>query len=343
MVNHDDGINMASGKLKEQTHITNSVKIDTLKFGLYACIILVLLNINNSGNTDNKLKMHAWNMNCAIATAGSYLNVLMESSDIIALSEHNCELYKLNYVNEDFMSMAKSSANLNDEQFGVLRGHGGCAILLHKRLSNYVRPLPEYGSDRMCVIQLSFPIRVKIHVISVYLPHQTCIISEFQKELDILESVVIECQINGLVIVLGNCNIHLGPEYGPRGWGKTTPNGSKFQDMVNRCSLVIADLTEKGNSPIYTYRSGPGMSYIDHVSLTQTLVADINSCGVIPDDIRNISDHLPIYLIIMTHGIKRRRVTEQVYRQVAWNQLDEDDIKYLYTLPLEQEIKQVLG
>ena len=92
-----------------------------------------------------------------------------------------------------------------------------------------------------------------------------------------------------------------------------------------------------------TERSGPGMSYIDHVSLTQTLVADMNSCGVIPDDIRNISDHLPIYLIIMTHGITRRQATEQVYRQVAWNRLDEDDIKYLYTLPLEQEIKQVLG
>ena len=155
MVNHDNGINMASGKLKEQTHITNSVKMATFKFGLYACIILVLLNINNSGNMDDKLKMYAWNMNCAIATAGSYLNVLKESSDIIALPEHglyNCELYKLNYVNEDFVSMAKSSANLNDEQFGVRRGHGGCAILWHKRLGNYVRPLPEYGSDRMCVI-----------------------------------------------------------------------------------------------------------------------------------------------------------------------------------------------
>ena len=44
----------------------------------------------------------------------------------------------------------------------------------------------------------------------------------------------------------------------------------------------------------------------------------------------------------MTNGITRRQVTEQVYRQVAWNRLDEDDIKYLYTLPLEQEIKQVL-
>ena len=44
----------------------------------------------------------------------------------------------------------------------------------------------------------------------------------------------------------------------------------------------------------------------------------------------------------MTHGITRRQVTEQVYRQVAWNRIDEDDIKYLYTLPLEQEIKQVL-
>ena len=250
MANHDNGINMVSGKLKEQTHITKSVKMATLKFGLYACIILVLLNINNSGNMDDKLKIYAWNMNCAIATAGSYLNVLMESSDIIALSEHglyNCELYKLNFVNEDFMSMAKSSANLNDEQFGVRRGYGGCAILWHKLLGNYVRPLPEYGSDRMCVIQESFPNRVKMHIISVYLPHQSCIISEFQKELDILASVVIECQINGSVIVLGDCNVHLGPEYGLRGWGKTTPNGSKFQDMVNRCSLVIADLTDKGN------------------------------------------------------------------------------------------------
>ena len=135
MVNHDK---LKEIKLKEPTHIPNSVKMATLKFGLYACITFVLLNINNSGNMDDKLKLYAWNMNCVISTAGSCLNVLMEGLDIIALSEHglyNCELYNFNYVNEDVMSMAKSGANLNDEQFGVRRGH----VVFHRSL-NTPRP-----------------------------------------------------------------------------------------------------------------------------------------------------------------------------------------------------------
>ena len=132
----------------------------------------------------NKLTITAWNMSCMFPVAGPYLNTILSGTDVLALSEHGlypCELYKLNNVSPDYISMAKSSRQLSDNNFGSGRGVGGSAILWHKRLSSNVRPLPELGSDRMCAIEIILPNNARLYVISVYLPHQSCYIYDFKE------------------------------------------------------------------------------------------------------------------------------------------------------------------
>ena len=121
----------------------------------------------------DKINICAWNMNHVnLRCAKPYLNILMNEYSILAISEHglyNCELYRLDDINPNFKSLAKSSSALKDANFGKAPGHGGCALLWHTDLSNYVRPLPRVGSDRICVIQMSVKNIINCIIISIYM------------------------------------------------------------------------------------------------------------------------------------------------------------------------------
>ena len=43
--------------------------------------------------------------------------------------------------------------------------------------------------------------------------------------------------------------MHLGPEYGNRGWGKSSANGLLFMQTMNRCGMVVADMNESCDGP----------------------------------------------------------------------------------------------
>ena len=242
------------------------------------------------------LTFRSWNLNCNFPIARPYLDKLLETTNVLALSEHGlypCELYKMNDINEGFSSLAKPSKKLINENFGKRRRHGGCAILWYKRLSNCIRPLPYLGTDRMCGIQISLPDTTKLYVISVYLPHQSCMISDFDEELASLENALNDCHGDGLAIVVGDTNVHLGPEYGTRGWGRTTRNGKKFANAMVRCRMNVTDISDKGNGPLHTYSSGTCSSYIDHICVSSDLYSNVTTCREVGDDIDNVSDHLP--------------------------------------------------
>ena len=110
--------------------------------------------------------------------------------------------------------MAKSSSRISDEEFGKRRGTGGCAIMWHNTLSNNVRALYNDGTDRMCVLQVKLNDDLTVYVIAVYLPHQSCTISDFNHEPNALRTMICEYSAKGSVLVIGDMNVHLGSEYG---------------------------------------------------------------------------------------------------------------------------------
>ena len=168
------------------------------------------------------LSVTAWNMRCMGNTAGPYLQKVMKNTEILALSEHglfSCELHILRDFDSDYLCMAKADKHLNDEMFGTIRGHGGCAILWHRSIANHVIVMPELGTDRMCAIRIVFPGVSPMIVVAVYLPPQGCVISDFKDELKQLQIIKNDCTSNGEVMIIGDTNVHLGPEYGLRGWG----------------------------------------------------------------------------------------------------------------------------
>ena len=69
--------------------------------------------------------------------------------------------------------MAKSSSDLNVMNYGKVIGHCGIAIMWQKHLSVSIRALLNIGSDRICVIEMCFAGKEKLHIIGVYLPHKS--------------------------------------------------------------------------------------------------------------------------------------------------------------------------
>ena len=141
--------------------------------------------------------------------AGPYLHKLMENSSIIAISEHRfpCQLHKLSNIHQDFIAMGKSGSGLADIDMGHKRGQLGCAILWHKSSDSFVQPMPHLGSDMICVVKLIINRTLRCYIIPVYLPHQGCKISNFQSELNILESTISDCIVDGEVLIIGDMNI----------------------------------------------------------------------------------------------------------------------------------------
>ena len=127
-------------------------------------------------------------------------------------------------------------------------------------------------------------------------------ISDFDEEVESLENALNDCHGDGLVIVLGDTNVHLGPEYGTRGWGRTTRNGKKFVNVMARCSMNVIDISDKGNGPLHTYSSGTCWSYIDHIYVSSDLYSNVTNCKVVGDDKDNVSDHLALSISLGFHS-----------------------------------------
>ena len=260
----------------------------------------------------------------------------METSDIIALSEHGlfpAELYKMNDFHCEMTSM--SSRQLTDDDLGHKRGHGGCAILWKSSLSNCVRPLSHLGSDRMCVVQINLQ-NMALFVVAVYMPHGTCKISDFKSEMNILKDVYEEFRANDQVIIIGDMNVHYGSEYGHRCWGKSSTNANQLMHMFTECDLRLVDIGEKGNGESYTFYSSNSYSYIDHCAMSSELLSYVDECKIQEDHIMNVSDHFPIHVKL---NVEVMSITSNWSRsQVAWHKLHDLSIYKFYTKPLESDL-----
>ena len=111
---------------------------------------------------------------------------------------------------------------MNPEVIRSGRPFGGCAILWHKKLGNCIRPLPELGSDRICVIELTIGNGDKLYIIGVYLPYQGCQIADFREEFQKLQAILDEFYHKGSFCVIGDWNCQFSTDYGVRGSRCTT-------------------------------------------------------------------------------------------------------------------------
>ncbi len=298
-----------------------------------------------TSNTDT-VRVSAWNCR-GLVSSRQYITKLLCASDILALSEHKlyaCELNRLCEISDDFVAVGKSSEDLDPEHRDRVPGHGGVAILWRKTMAHYIRPV-KINSDRICGIEICRPNNASVFIISVYMPQQRCVVSDYQTHLDILEQVTDHCRTLGEVIIVGDWNARICREYGPRGSELNSPNGEKVLLMLERCSLVVADLQEYCSGPLYTYLSDthPGVtSYIDHIMVTKGAVGEVRKCAVIEDELINTSDHLPLSVELVVSNIMTRKLHSEPVDTIAWHKLNKTQIQAEYTDILELHMQQYM-
>ncbi len=284
-----------------------------------------------------------------MSSGTAYLKQLMTSNDIIALSEHclyNCQLWKLEQVNEHFRSQAKSCRVMSDSDCNVKVGHSGVALLWRDTLDQYVKPIKDIASDRMCAIELCIPPSQRIMIVSVYLPHRASTVANYAEQLTELENMVNQATLVGSIVILGDINAHFGNESGPRCWGKTSHNGHEFSRFVQRNQLNIIDISEMAHGPVYTFHSHTrheGESYIDHCIVSQDVAEYVTKCCVYEDQVVNTSDHLPVGLWLQININANTVCDNNVYVSLpAWGNVTDGDKERLYTLPLDLKVVELL-
>ena len=321
-------------QLKEKPHLHSL---------FYILITYIMANI-----IKNYLSLATWNMKCNFEIAGEYLKKLKSQAKIILIQEHglfSCEIPKLRTVLKGYDGIGVHSTQLMDTELGKRKGIGGCAILWDKNLSYKVKRHIFDKHDRMCMLELNMP-GLRLFVICVYLPHQTCKISNFSQELEKLRLLLEIYMPQGVCIVLGDYNIAFGREFGIRCSGSTYPNARPFMNLMQLYNMSVIDLDEKGRGNTYTFVGGHGVSYLDHVAVPLEFAQMIDECVVLPDCKENVSDHLAMIVNTRIELDDNKQYEAQMMKRIAWEKLLKEEIEEKYTTPLElrcQEILQGVG
>ena len=274
-----------------------------------------------------------------------YIYFLATFSDVIVLSEHAfypCEMRKLNEIHADFMGIGVTSKELKDEDLGVKRGHGGCAVLWRKNLSsNIARGNIKINSDRLCAVQY-IEEGFTLTIVSIYLPHQSCVISKYETEVIELERVCTEYNSHGPVLAIGDSNAHIAGTVGSRTWGRGTKNGSLFINAMMRSQMTVVDITDAAYGPTYTFSGGNGLSYIDHICISNDYVGYVSECCVLEDHLINPSDHLAVFAAVEVPA-RSCRPKPMFRKRVAWDKHTVDEINELYQAPLEKKLTNLMS
>ena len=290
-------------------------------------------NNQNMSTTLNTLKLSCWNLH-GFSGSVPYASYLLNKVDILVLSEHwlaENELFKLKLIHPDFNYTGKSGEPLSINS-QTNHSWGGIAILWRANIDFYITII-NIESRRISAVHVQQENK-SIFIIGVYLPQSGCGADMFDNELLILEELITRCLCEGEVVILGDFNCHFGNEAGPRGWGKTSPQGNKLTKLVRRLNLAICDMFDCCTGPNYSYYvEGVGMSYIDHVIASPLMFQMMTTCLVEPDDILNTSDHLAL-----TTEFKLQTslvLFEDTCSRVSWNKMSEIDIVHKYTVQLD--------
>ena len=300
---------------------------------------------NGTVNSIDRLRIGAWNMNCNTDISGPFLNEMAKYCHVIVTSEHGLyqnQLHKLDHIIPNFKSFAMPSDHRDASHSNNMQGIGGVAVLWNTEVLSFrVKKLPGLSSDRIAVIELKAD-DARYFIISVYLPHQTCLISDFDIELRKLRKVLDECMPKGHCLILGDTNVQFPEGYDLRTWGVSNRNTPKLHALIQSYDMYVADIGYKAHGSNVTFVGGNGCSYVDHIIVPQCLVPYITDCFVMGECISNVSDHSPVF-IELAISINQTYSSDKNGRRIAWNRMSDGEIHESYTEPLDLKVMQLIN
>ena len=156
----------------------------------------------------NQLTIMSWNVR-SLTGARPYIYKLMETSDVIVISEHrlyDCQLHNLESINHNFAVTSKASKSIDDRTCDVRSGIGGIAMFWRNSIGHRIVTM-KVNSDRICAIHVHGDTQNdSLFIIGVYLPQIACRISSYEGEVEVLDKLIWSCRQQGEVVVIGDWN-----------------------------------------------------------------------------------------------------------------------------------------
>ena len=175
-----------------------------------------------------------------------------------------------------------------DPAKGIIRGrkHGGVALLWHRSLENWVKPI-QFQYDWLSGITLNIN-NVKFHFIGVYFPCDSVLNEEkFHNYVGVLASLIEEFSC-GYVFIMGDFNVD---------FKRSSSCGNILLDFVKDSGLKVAD-THLLSSDTLTFTSSAWTttSWLDHCLCTARGYESIKYMEILYKYIS--SDHKPLSFTI---------------------------------------------
>ena len=193
----------------------------------------------------SKLLTETCSRSLSLTHEDQYLNELIsDGSDVIVLSEHwlwPFELHRLEESHPDFMGWGQADSRLTSTSDST-RGCGGVGVIWHRNLCSTT--ISGSDSDRICGIRIKIKNSQQfLSVISVYLPCADFGADYYLECIVELERITVESKQLGPTIIMGDFNTHLGTLDGPQGRGDPNSQGVLLHELLQRCDLFVASLS----------------------------------------------------------------------------------------------------
>ena len=262
-----------------------------------------------------------------------YNECLADSFSILALQEHWLRpsfrkqkgTNKLKVLHPNFDSYATSAMSSKvGERILKGRPYGGTGFLFNRNLSNCIRARVDIKSERVTVMELSTKSN-KILLINAYMPYFTnssdeAQLSEYRETLAFIENIMkSHCTHEFILMMDWNCNI----------FNSSHPYSVLINSIINEYNLLTNYSFMNNFDPRTAYTrcdmKRNSFTLIDGILISESIAHIVKSSDILnPHD--NVSDHLPVEIVICVDIVEFTCSKPTVTEYIPWTNLSNDNI-----------------
>ena len=223
----------------------------------------------------------------------------------------------------------------------VLRGrpYGGTGFLFHKELTNSIRARIDLKHSRVTVLELSTQ-KENILLINVYFPfYDSSRISEqiitYRETVAFVSDIMMSNPSHKFILLADlNCNIFISSH----------PFSQSIRDMMSEFDLIssfeFSPEFDSANDFTRFDLKRKSFTLIDGILISRSLSTYVESCTILHPP-NNVSDHLPIELILNVEFDKFSPTTTNTTSYIPWASLSQDDL-ILFRETMSAELSKIV-
>ena len=158
-----------------------------------------------------------------------------------------------------------------------------------------------------------------------------------------LEELISDSSTYSPVVITGDFNAHLDQMWGPCGFNATNPQGLMVGDLLMGCDLYAASLSGCASGPNYTFHSGGNFSTVDYIFTDVEASSGIEKCWTHEEHPLNLSDHLPVTVILSGGGAMQQTQDSDHGIKIDWTKADMNGVCSMFQEAMRDRLSPFIG